>query len=125
MKMNDPKIVAEVASAVEAYDKALVANDIATVDSFFLDRPDTVRYGPQENLYGARAIAAFRAARPAGARPREILKTIVSSYGSDFAIANVEFRLAGDDRLGRQSQSWVRVDGAWRIAGAHVSYMGG
>ncbi|MBP2498302.1 ketosteroid isomerase-like protein [Methylobacterium sp. PvP062] len=123
MRHNDPTVIAEVLAAVSAYDAALVANDLPAIDAMFLDDPGTVRYGEAENLYGARAIAAFRAARPSGPKPRAILRTEVSTFDADFAVANVEFQLPNDARIGRQSQTWVRVSGVWKIVAAHVSYM--
>jgi len=122
MEINNPDTLSEIAAAIAAYEDALVSNDLAALDASFLDRPDTVRYGPGETLYGARAIAAFRAARPNGPRPREVLRVTITTFERDFGVAHVEFRLAGNDNLGRQSQTWVRHDGAWRIASAHVSY---
>ncbi len=123
MRLNDPTVVAEVLAAVSAYDEALVANDLPAIDAMFLDDPGTVRYGEAENLYGARAIAAFRAARPRGPKPRTVLRTEVMTFDTDFAVANVEFRLPGDERIGRQSQTWVRIAERWRVVAAHVSYM--
>lgn len=121
--INDPAVVAEVRAVVEAYEAALIAGDLAALDRFFLDREDTIRYGPGESLYGARAIAAFRAARPSAPRPLTVERILVNGFGGGFAVANTEFRLDGDARLGRQTQTWVRIDGRWQITSAHVSYI--
>ncbi len=121
--INDPGIVAEVRAVVEAYEAALIAGDLTALDTCFLDREDTIRYGPGESLYGARAIAAFRAARPSAPRPLTVERILVTSFDRDFAVANTEFRLNGDTKLGRQTQTWVRVDGEWRITSAHLSYI--
>ncbi len=32
-----------------------------------------------------------------------------------------EFRREGNERIGRQSQTWVRFAEGWRVAAAHVS----
>jgi hypothetical protein len=32
-----------------------------------------------------------------------------------------EFQREGSDRIGRQSQTWVRLPGGWRVVAAHVS----
>jgi hypothetical protein len=37
------------------------------------------------------------------------------------ATANIEFVRAGYDKIGRQSQTWVRLAEGWRIVAAHVS----
>ena len=40
------------------------------------------------------------------------------------AVADIEFRRTGSDRVGRQSQTWVRMpDVGWRVVAAHVSLM--
>jgi len=36
-------------------------------------------------------------------------------------VANALFRRAGVAKLGRQSQTWVKLDGAWKVISAHVS----
>ncbi len=64
MIINDPATHAEVTAQFEAYEKALVTNDVAALDAFFWASPHAIRYGATENLYGAEEIAAFRAARP-------------------------------------------------------------
>jgi ketosteroid isomerase-like protein len=123
MQVNDPNIVREVTAAVAAYDVALTSNDVARLGEMFIDNAEVVRYGPHENLYGAAEIAAFRASRRPGPRPRSVERTIVTTYGQDFAVAHVEYRTLGNPALGRQSQAWARIDGQWRIVGAHVSYL--
>jgi hypothetical protein len=37
---------------------------------------------------------------------------------------NLEFKVRGRDRIGRQSQTWVRLPGlGWKVVAAHVSTM--
>jgi len=38
-------------------------------------------------------------------------------------VANIEFVRAGSERIGRQSQTWVRLPEGWRVVAAHVSLM--
>jgi hypothetical protein len=123
MEINLPEVVAEVTAVFHRYEQALVANDVAVLDELFWDSPHTLRYGVGENLYGYEAIAAFRAARPAQGLARELLKTVITAYGRDFATANVEFRRAGSERTGRQSQAWLRTEHGWRVVAAHVSLL--
>jgi hypothetical protein len=52
MEIDLPEIIAEVAAAFERYEKALVSNDVATLDATFHNDPRTIRYGIFENLYG-------------------------------------------------------------------------
>jgi hypothetical protein len=123
MDINLPEIVAEVGAQFARYEQALVSNDVAVLDELFWNSPHTLRYGVNENLYGHGAIAGFRAARPAQGLAREVLKTVITTYGRDFATANIEFRRAGSERTGRQSQSWVRTPQGWRVVAAHVSLL--
>ena len=121
-EINRPEIVAEVREAFERYETALASNDVAALDGFFRQAPQTLRYGTAENLYGYDAIAAFRGARAApGARVLD--RVVITTYGSDFATANAEYRRPGNPRLGRQSQTWLRRPEGWRIVAAHVSFM--
>ena len=121
MIVNDPLVVAEVAAEFERYETALLANDVATLDALFWNSPLTLRYGVGERLYGHDAIAAFRQARTGGSPRRVLANTIITTFGRDFATANTEFYRAGEPRIGRQSQTWVRTANGWRIVSAHVS----
>jgi hypothetical protein len=125
-QIDIPEVLAEVRAAFERYDHALEVNDVAVLDSSFREDPLTLRYGVAENLYGHAAIAAFRAARsPAeqARRARRLEKTVITSFGRDFAVANTEYVLLQSGRRGRQSQSWVRFPEGWRVVAAHVSLM--
>src|SRR4029077_6134081 len=62
-EIDIPEVKAEVEAAFAAYERALVSNDVATLDRLFIDQPTTIRYGIGENLYGHAEIPAFRAAR--------------------------------------------------------------
>lgn len=123
MDINLPDIVAEVTTAFARYEKALVSNDVAVLDELFWDSPHTLRYGATENLYGYDAIRAFRAGRSAQGLARELVHTVITTYGRDFATANTEFRRAGATRTGRQSQTWLRTPEGWRVVSAHVSLL--
>jgi hypothetical protein len=123
LEINLPAVVAEVTEAFQRYERALVANDVATLDSLFWNSPHTLRFGVGENLYGYRAIAAFRSARPAINLTRRLINTVITSYGQDLAVANTEFQREGSELTGRQSQVWLRTDQGWRIAAAHVSLL--
>ena len=121
--VNIPEVLAEVATQFARYEQALIANDVGVLDELFWNSPHTLRYGAAENLYGYDAIQAFRARRPAQGLERVVLKTVITTYGHDFATANVEFQRAGGTRSGRQSQTWLRTPGGWRVVAAHVSLM--
>ena len=124
MTIDDPETVAEVTAAFEAYEKALMFNDVETLDSLFWAAPQVLRYGVGECLYGHEAILAFRKARPGGSPRRRLTRTAITTFGKDYAVANTEFQRIGATRSGRQSQTWVRFPEGWRIVAAHISLMG-
>lgn len=123
MQINLPAVLAEVTAAFERYEKALTSNDVAVLDELFWRSPHTLRYGATENLYGYEEIAGFRAGRPATGLAREVLRTVITTYGHDCATANIEFRRSGSERAGRQSQTWLRTPEGWRVVAAHVSLL--
>ncbi len=123
MEINLPEVLAEVNAVFNEYEKALVSNDVPVLDRLFWVSPHTLRYGAGENLYGYDAIRAFRQARPALNLERDIMARQITSFGRDFAVANIEFRRKGSERIGRQSQTWVRTADGWRVVSAHVSLM--
>ena len=123
MDINLPDVLAEVQFQFARYEKALVGNDVAELDALFWNSPHTLRYGATENLYGFDAICAFRAARPATGLARRLLKTVITTYGRDFATANAEFQRQGNAKSGRQSQTWIRTPDGWRVVAAHVSLL--
>lgn len=123
LEINIPEIVAEVSEAFLRYERALVENDVETLDALFWQSPHTLRFGIAENLYGHEAIASFRGGRPSIDLTRQLKNTVIVSYGRDFATVNTEFQRVGSNVTGRQSHVWVRTGEGWRIAAAHVSLM--
>lgn len=123
MIVNDPATLAEVTAAFARYERALMENDLATLDGLFWASSHTLRYGVGENLYGIDAIREFRKARPGGSPPRVLRNTVLTTYGTDFATANTEFIRENTTSIGRQSQCWVRMPEGWRIVAGHVSMM--
>jgi hypothetical protein len=123
MKINDPEILAEVTAAFERYETALVTNDVATLDELFWDNANTVRYGVTEILYGYDEIKAFRAGRSPVNLARKLDRTQITTFGEDFATANTLFKREGGNKIGRQSQTWMRTPAGWRVVSAHVSLM--
>ena len=86
-----PEVRAEVTAAFNRYEKALTTNDVAVLDDTFRVDPRTIRYGGTEILYGHDEIAAFRAARSPVGLARTISKTVITTYGRDFAVASTLF----------------------------------
>ncbi|KRC26496.1 MULTISPECIES: oxalurate catabolism protein HpxZ [unclassified Acidovorax] len=121
--INQPEVLAEVEAVFARYEDALVNNHVEVLDALFWDSPHTLRYGATENLYGYAQIQAFRAGRPALGLQRRLLRTVITTYGRDFATANAEFQREGSARTGRQSQTWLRTEAGWRVVAAHVSLL--
>ena len=123
-EVNLPEIVAELTAAFEAYDRALLGNDIETLNRLFWGSPHTLRYGARahELLYSHDEIAQFRLARGAIDQRRTLRNTRITTFGRDFGTTNTEYIPFGSDRIGRQSQTWVRTEDGWRIVSAHVSF---
>lgn len=122
-QIDHPDVLAEVTQAFQRYEQALVSNDIEVLDELFWHDERTVRLGAGENLYGIDEIRRFRAARPAAGLQRTLRNSVITTYGASFAVCSTEFTRAGSDRIGRQQQSWVKLEGRWRIVAAQVSLM--
>jgi hypothetical protein len=122
MEIDPPEVVAEVTAAFDRYEKALTTNDVAVLDETFRVDPRTIRYGATEILYGHEEIAAFRAARSPVGLQRTISKTVITTYGREFAVASTLFhRTTAPGKVGRQMQTWVKFADGWRVVAAHVS----
>lgn len=122
MDIDLPEVVAEVRAAFGRYEKALITNDITTLDDIFRDDPRTIRYGVGEILYGHDEIKAFRAARSPVGLARTISRTVITTYGRDHAVASTLFqRITVPGKIGRQMQTWVRFSDGWHVVAAHVS----
>jgi hypothetical protein len=122
MEIDLPEVVAEVKAAFDRYEKALTSNDIATLNEIFRDDPRTVRYGVGEILYGHDEIKSFRAARSPVGLMRTISRTVITTFGRDFAVASTLFhRETTPGKVGRQTQTWVRFPDGWHVVVGHVS----
>lgn len=122
MEIDLPEVVAEVRKAFDAYEVALVNNDVDTLNLMFRDDPRTIRYGGGEILYGYAAIKSFRVARSPVGLGRTISKTVITTYGREFATASTLYeRPSAPGKIGRQMQTWVKFPEGWRVVAAHVS----
>lgn len=120
LTLNDPDIVKEIEAQFAGYDEALRTNDVAALNRYFFDSPTTVRFGNAEYLYGYAEISAYRArAVPAIDAQRD--RTVITTYGKDFATVATLSRRPNATRVGRTMQTWVRFPQGWRIVAAHVS----
>ncbi len=121
MIVNDPAIVAEVAEAFRRYEQGLIDADAVALDALFWDSPHTVRYGDGQIQHGHAPIKAFNARRRKTGPDRALTETIITTFGRDFATVSTLYVDVPPGKIGRQQQSWVRIDGGWHVVAAHVS----
>ena len=122
MEIDLPEVVAEARDAFERYEMALVGNDVAVLNEMFHDDLRTIRYGAGEILYGHTEIKSFRAARSPVALGRKLSRTVITTFGKDFAVASTLYeRPSAPGKIGRQMQTWVKFPQGWRVVAAHVS----
>jgi hypothetical protein len=126
--VNEAAVVAEVRATFERYEKALVANDVDTLDELFWQSPLTVRYGLADVQHGFEEVSAFRRGLVRQTAPRELRNTVIRAFGPDTAVVFTEFvpestaTAPREGGAGRQSQTWVRFSEGWRVVAAHVSW---
>ena len=119
MHRDDPAVVAEVTAAFEAYERALVANDVDRILGFFAG--DAVRFGIADQQAGVGEQRRWREAQPPLPPGRTLKDTTIQTYGADVAVVTTMFGYPDSALTGRQSQTWVRLPAGWRIVTAHVS----
>lgn len=110
---------AELLAAFEAYETALLANDLDALDAAFAPGGDTMRGDNAGLLVGHDAISAFRGAR-GGVPPRVIERIEYRPLADDVALLVSVSRYAHGG-TGLQTQVWRLVDGRWLITAAHVT----
>jgi len=125
MEANKPEVVAEVRELFERYEKALIDKDVDVLDATFWNSPYTIRLSFDEHGYGFDEIHAHRVRRPPGPGTKEKRRRLeILTLGNDMATVNLEFKMRGQDKIGRQSQTWARFpDVGWKVVSAHVSTM--
>lgn len=115
--------VAEVTASSDAYERDLIANDVAAMDAMFWADDRVLRFGIAEVQHGYDEIAQWRAASPGVPRDRVVTERTVQAFSDDVVAVDIVFRNGDSPVVGRQSQLWVRMDVGWRIVRAHVSMM--
>jgi len=117
----DADVTAEVTAVFERYERALREADVETLTALFWDDPRCVRYGVADRQYGAREIEAWRRANPGVPPGRTLRGTVVVATSASSAVVSTLFGYPDSPAEGRQTQTWVRFPGGWRIVAAHVS----
>jgi hypothetical protein len=123
LQVNIPEMLAELEAAFARYEEALLANDFDALSALFWDSALTLRYGVRELLYSHAEIDRFRRSRGPVDQRRTLRNTRITTFGTNFGVANTEYIPRGSKRIGRQSQTWVRTDDGWKIVAAHVSFL--
>jgi ketosteroid isomerase-like protein len=123
MTVDDPPLLEAVTAAFHAYERALMADDVAALDALFHAAPTTNRYGVGEVLYGIEEIRKFRKGR-GGSPQRRLGRVAITVYGDSCATADAEFFRENSEVRGRQTQTWVKFDDGWKVVSAHVSLEG-
>lgn len=121
MIVNDPATVAEVTVAFQRYEQGLIDADAAALDELFWDSPLTIRYGDGQIQHGHAPIKAFNARRRKLGPDRALAETVVTTFGHDFATVSTLYVDVPPGKIGRQMQTWARLDGGWHVVAAHVS----
>ncbi len=123
LTINIPDVVEEIRGLFERYEQALIDNDVEVLDATFWNNPHTIRYAPDRHGYGFDEIHRHRLARVPGPGTKERRYRLeILTLGRDFATVNLEYKVRGVERTGRQSQTWVRFpEHGWKVVGAHVS----
>ena len=120
-QVNRPDVRAEIATLFDAYEAALMRNDVDALDDFFWRDPAVTRYGIADRQLGHVALAAWRRTVPPPAFTRRLEAVRISTFGPDMAVAMCEFVRSDTPLRGFQTQTWVRLAAGWKIVSAHVS----
>jgi hypothetical protein len=120
-RFDKPAVLAELHAVFEAYERALMDNDVAALNAFFWQDARVTRYGVADRQWGIAELEAYRAATPAPGFTRRLEHLRLHAFGPDMAVAQVEFVRSDTPLRGFQTQTWVRLPEGWRIVAAHVS----
>ncbi|MGO2112585.1 MAG: AtzH-like domain-containing protein, partial [Pseudoclavibacter sp.] len=116
---SGPECPPDLLAAFEAYEGAVMANDLPALSAWFAPGSGTLRGDSNGLLVGHGAISDFRASR-GGVSSRTITRLECRPLGEDVAvIASVS--MFHDGGSGLQTQVWKRLPEGWRIAAAHVT----
>ncbi|HEX4376877.1 MAG TPA: AtzH-like domain-containing protein [Steroidobacteraceae bacterium] len=111
----------EVRQQFDRYEQALRAHAIDALNDFFVDAPESTRFGIDEENYGRAAIDDYRR----GCKPvhphRHLRRSVVVALTPQVVCVSSEFTDPDTIGIGRQSQTWLSTPRGWKIAMAHVS----
>lgn len=120
--INDSQVLEEVKAALAVYESALDSNDTDALEKIFWNSNFVVRFGARESLIGINEIRRFRSVRDKSGAARKTLNSVVTAFGRDAATVSTLFERENEvTRIGRWTQTWVRMPEGWKIVAAHVS----
>ena len=123
--MKTIDVSAEVLAEFHRYEEALVAGDLEVMGELFADSPGLVRFGITDLQVGSAQVAEWRRHQPPLPAGRRLFDTRVMALGPDVAVVTTLFDYPGETSVGRQSQTWQRMEEGWRVVHAHVSVVAG
>jgi amidase len=115
---ESPAIASELRDAFDAYERAIMANDLEALDAAFAPGAQSLRGDAAGLLVGHDAISAFRGVR--GGVPPRTIERIEHRSLTDDCVLLVSVSRYRDGGSGLQTQVWQRIDGRWLITAAHV-----
>ncbi len=122
MEIDLPEVVAEVTAAFEPTRRRWCRTMSRRSTRCFTTIRAPSATAASKISTAIKEIMAFRAARPSAGLARTLSKTVITTYGRDFAVASTLYdRPSFAGKIGRQMQTWVRFPEGWRVVAAHVS----
>src|SRR5438552_4082267 len=106
--------VEDVRACFLAYESALVAGNVAELNDWFIDDSRVIRFGIADEQWGAEAVRQWRRTALPVAPGRALVDTDVVLWSEHVAVVTTLIRYPGTAEIGRQSQTWIRIDGDWR-----------
>jgi hypothetical protein len=133
--VNVPYVVAEVAAAVAAYDRAVADNDTFLLRSLVWQAPCAIRYGVDGERDASAETDELHAGSALDGAAIAARTTLITSFGHHYATVNTEFTYKNSDLRGRRTVVWAKVGpdsqpeaglhGGWRIVASHDSVVFG
>jgi hypothetical protein len=120
-QVNLPEVVAEITKIFHEYEHALMTNEVEKLNQYFWQDERVTRYGIGDRQWGVKELVAYRQSIPAPDFTRTLENLRVITFDQSTAICQVEFVRSDTTLRGFQTQTWLKIDGIWRIVSAHVS----
>jgi hypothetical protein len=120
-QVNLPEVVTEITKIFHEYEHALMTNEVEKLNQYFWQDERVTRYGIGDRQWGIKELVAYRQSIPAPDFTRTLENLRVITFDQSTAICQVEFVRSDTTLRGFQTQTWLKIDGIWRIVSAHVS----